>query len=176
MRQIDHDRSERWALVSTRLRKVDLYLTILIQSLGKLDSQLVIEDERLLKKMPLDASDPDAIQTSIELGDHITLSYLWVLGAYELVRTLDAYCRENPEVFGEEINQRINETKKYFARVRVPLSKLKPANGHEKTDYQIAYPAMDLQGVAWQINPTTIICRRDLSDRLLDLFEEFPVK
>jgi hypothetical protein len=169
-------RSERWALASMKIGKIENYLIVITQSLGELDSKLILEDERLLKKIPENPDDPDWFQTSRDLGSQITLSYLWVLGAYELIRTLDQRCREKPDVFGEIANKKINETKKTFERIRMPLAKLEPAKRYSSDDSHIAFPAMGPQGTAWHINEKTYINRRDLSDILLDLFEEISVK
>jgi hypothetical protein len=170
------NRSERWALASINIGKIENYIIIIVQGLGELDTKLILEDERLLKKIPQNPEDPDWFQTSRDLGSQITLSYLWVLGAYELIRTLDQRCREKPDAFGEIINKRINETKKIFERIRMPLAKLEPAHRFTPSDSSIAFPTMGAQGTAWQINENTFVNRRDLSDMLLALFEEISTK
>ena len=171
---MDHERFERWVDCSFRVGKIkDDFLIPVIQDLGRLDSKLIPEDKKFLELLPQDPNDPDAIQTGIALGEHITISYLWVLGAYEFIRTLDERCRNQPAIFGKNINRKVNETKREFERVRVPLAKLKVARNYP-SDSRIAFPAFGSRGVAWRISKTTFIQRRELSDKLLELLEELP--
>ncbi len=48
------------------------------QALGRLDCQLIREDERFRR---LSQEERETIEEMISYGDHATLSYLWVLGA-----------------------------------------------------------------------------------------------
>jgi len=138
-----------------------------VQSLGGMDVKLCGADEKLVgdyckKYLP----DYENIQ------GHVTQSYLWVLGAYEVVRTLtqrmsENQCNDPPQVF-----ESFRQVKAKFARVRVPLAKFEPASIHKKTDSHIAFPwfAFDL-GIAWQASEGVVVSRRELSDALLSGLE-----
>lgn len=48
--------------------------------------------------------------------------WFWTLGAYEVVRTMS----QAKKCFSESAMIRINETKKHFARARMPAAKMEP--------------------------------------------------
>ena len=167
---IDELRWERWITVSNALVKIEPFFLPIIQGLGSLDSRLVFEDKEFCA-LPLDHI-PTTKETS-KLMERFTYSYLWVLGLYELVRTVDERCRENPKFLGDVLNGKIKTLKHQIERLRIPLAKMKPSKLHEKTDSPIAYPAMHQSlGISWQLGETTYISRRELSDETLNLFEE----
>jgi hypothetical protein len=106
-----------------------------------------------------------------DLGDHLTLSYLWVLGAYEIIRALDQRSRED-EQFLPELKERLKKLKHEFERIRIPLAKFEAATRHRETDSHIAYPAINTEkGIAWRVSVDVWITRRDLSDSMLELLE-----
>jgi hypothetical protein len=140
-----------------------------LQGLGRLDCQLISEDLRFVQLPP---KAQNTINESARLTDRFTLSYLWVLGAYELVRTLDQRCDAHISVLGEKLTQRVRGLKHEIARLRIPLAKLEPAMNYP-TDSPIAYPAFSQDfGVAWQLAPDTFVSRRELSDAFLQLAED----
>jgi hypothetical protein len=110
---------------------------------------------------------------SIAIHEHITLSYLWVLGAYEFIRTLcDRVSVDDLEKTPAEVREILLEVKRRFARVRMPLAKMEAASKHEDEDGPIAYPGMRHGvGVAWKLNANTLVPRRELSDALLESLE-----
>jgi hypothetical protein len=169
---MDFERFERWVTCSRRIAKIGTDLQSIILSLGRLDSKLITTDRGLLKILPQDPNDPQLIKIAVDIGEHLTFSYLWILGIYEFVRTLDARCRSNPEIFGAEINKKINNLKNYLSRLRVPLAKLQPEEHHISTDYGIAFPAIGGESVGWIISPDTILYRQRFSNKLLHLLEE----
>jgi hypothetical protein len=97
-------------------------------------------------------------------------AHLWVLGAYELIRMISQRVRENPELASDASILEIQETKKLFERVRVPLAKLEPSKRHEKTDYEVAFAGIGSEGLGWKINEDLIIYQEELSDRLFAMF------
>lgn len=166
---IDEARYKEWIEVSFALGKAEPFFIPTIQGLGRLDSKLIYADAK--------SSPPQGktfyIDESAELTDRFTYSFLWVLGAYELIRTLDQRCRANPMLLGEEINNKVNILKHKIGRLRVPLAKMEPARKYKETDEPIAYPAFHKTlGISWRISNTTYITRRELSDEALSLFEE----
>ena len=141
----------------------------LVQGLGHLDSSLIVDDESFLSDFE---NKRNSIDESIKLTERFTLSYLWVLGSYELVRSICQRIGENRVVVSDETAQRFRELKKEFNRLRVPLAKMEPASVHKNTDSHIAFPALDPQkGIAWQVSEDVFVTRRDLADRLLAVLE-----
>ena len=171
---MDFERFERWGNGSRHVKKIGDDIQSIILSLGRLDSKLISNEIEILKLLPQDPNDPKMIKIAVDIGEHLTLSYLWVLGAFEIVRTLEFRCRIQPTIFGEEINKKMKDLKKYFSRLRVPLAKLEPEEHHKSTDYHIAFPAIGKDGVGWRISSDTIIYRKRLSNKLLELLEEMP--
>ena len=144
-----------------------------VQGLGRIDIFLIQSDHKFGELKPKEIESSGA---STALTDKFTLSYLWVLGAYELVRTIDQRCRATTDLLGSPITTTVNEVKRTFERLRVPLAKFEPAKRHEATDSHIAYPAINENlGVFWRVSPDKYIGRRELSDILLDLLERIAV-
>lgn len=166
---LDNNRYQMWISFSHAVAKIEPFMVPIVQGLGRLDAWLVFESERY-------GSLPTEVRTtaaeSIALNDRITLSYLWVLGAYELIRSIDQR-KGIVRGFSDAVKQLIGETKMYFNRVRVPLAKMEPAHQFKDSDGRIAYPYNhDSLGAAWRVSKTTVIARIDLSDHLLELLEE----
>ncbi|WP_246356603.1 hypothetical protein [Pseudomonas gingeri] len=112
-----------------------------------------------------------------DIQGHVTQSYLWVLGAYEVVRTLTQRMSENQCNDPSQVFENFRQVKTRFARVRVPLAKFEPASIHKKTDSHIAYPGFSFNlGIAWQVSEGVIVSRRELSDALLNALEHARVE
>lgn len=163
------EREERWIKVSVGLMRFEPEMMPLVQQLGRLDVRLIVADERWGRIM----RDKGArVENSEALHEHITQSYLWVLGAYEAIRTLSQMMKGGKEKNPVEVADLFQRTKKRFARIRMPLAKMEAASGFESEDGHIAYPGLHQQnGVAWQLNEGTIISRRELSDAFLESLE-----
>ncbi|PWF74122.1 hypothetical protein CBX98_00240 [Vibrio sp. T9] len=164
LRNIDITRNNRWVAASMVASKIETFMLIPLQGIGKLDSKLVVADNNFLSKKELSPLFDG-------LDEHITLSYLWVLGAYELVRTLEQSARDG-NIYLVQYKEDLKELKQMFARVRIPLAKFEAAGKHKRTDSNIAYPGYNTElGVAWQVTKETWISRRELSDGMLQLLE-----
>jgi len=162
-------RMERWIKVSIGLGRFEPYMMPLIQSLGRLDVQLCAKDHEIIDAYKGESRE---LEYSDVLHDHITLSYLWVLGAYEAIRTLTQQIREGRDNMPSEVFERSKETRDRFARLRMPLAKMEPASAHKETDSHIAYPGLNTQyGITWQLNENVFVSRRELSDFFLDTLE-----
>jgi hypothetical protein len=143
------ERNERWLKVSIGLLRFEERMMPLVQQLGRMDVRLIQADETW----------PDrffqgnlSYEDSTALHEHITLSYLWVLGAYEFIRTLcDRVKLDAQEKTPEEVRNILLEAKRRFARVRVPLAKMEPASKFSDEDGPIAYPGLK-RGVGWRGN------------------------
>ncbi len=155
-----------WVTNSFAAVRFEQFLAFTIQMLGRLDCHLIEEDARFGELSQAAKAD---LPESLRLNDRFTLSYLWVLGAYEVVRTIH---QRAPLVEGldKEVIEEIGATKRKFARLRIPLAKMEPASAHRDTDDPIAYPALhETLGVAWQVGLGTFIVRRELSDAFLEV-------
>jgi hypothetical protein len=143
-------------------------MMIVVQGLGNLDCQLIQQDDKYCSLSEEELAKKPEMH---EATDRLTLSYLWVLGSYEFVRTMDARARGNPGVLCALATRQLTELKRHFERIRIPLAKMEPAKRHP-TDSHVAYPAFHRQhGISWQIGPNVFVCRRELSDLLLGFLE-----
>jgi hypothetical protein len=153
-------RFERWVKASFVTARYEHFMPATVQGLGRIDQILYVEDQRLVSE-PLESAEPS------DLTLHITLSHLWVLGAYEVLRTIHQRCRE-----GGGVDESVRDVLRRFERLRIPLAKFEPAGRHKETDTKIAYPALNAQyGVAWQVAEDVFIPRGELSDEFLMLLE-----
>ncbi len=161
------NRYHQWIGLSIKAGKYETYLMPYVQGLGRLDLRLISEGIELLSKINNNSSPEEAFK----LTDQFTLSHLWVLGAYEVIRTLCDFAKNNQERYGKKEYEKIKEAKHFFERLRVPLAKLEPNWRHKDTDFRVAYPVLNLDdGIAWAVNEKTIITRMQLSNLFLDIF------
>jgi len=165
---IDQQRYARWVSISHCIDFLEPNLNVFIQGLGKIDAQLIYEDDTF---QSLATSAKSTFEESLKLTDRFTLSQLWILGAYEVIRTLDQRVSKSQNELPKRLATRVKSTKKSFERLRVPLAKFEPARAHKETDFSLACPAMHKElGISWKIAERTFIPRRRLSDQLLTLF------
>jgi hypothetical protein len=164
------ERYARWIKASIGAGAVDAFFMPTIQGLGRLDCEIISEDQRF---RALDQKGRESAQESTLLTRRFTLSYLWVIGSFENLRTMHGRMEDNRGKFPDSATQRANRVKKEFVKIRSPLTKMKPINPHGEANSPIAYPALgpDL-GVAWQIGPQTFISRLDLSNLFLEFLED----
>lgn len=144
------------------MSKLDHFMIGVVQQLARLDEKLI---QKSKEHHPASEIKPGTLE---DFDHFLTLSYLWVLGAYEIIRTISQRAKENSEIFSEKTINKINETKKLFERIRIPLAKLEPAKAHKDTDSSIAFPRNSANGIGWHIAPDTYILRIQLSDALLE--------
>lgn len=102
-----------------------------------------------------------------------TMAQLWVLGCYEIVRTIKEYIDKNPGFVEDGIKDEILETKRQFERIRMPLAKLQPFRKTRDTDYPFAFPGYtDTAGMAWRVSPDCIIKRAALAERFAIMLDK----
>ena len=80
------DRYQRWVDASSATSAVEPSMIPLVQGLGRFDCHLINEDARFAA---LNQEQSSSVRERTLLTDRVTLSYFWVLAAYEFVRTLD---------------------------------------------------------------------------------------
>ena len=106
---------------------------------------------------------------------HITLSELWVMGAYELIRLIDeinkkrSFLKENPK-------EKLKKTLSTFTKVRTPLTKFQK-EGEKRLYSKISTKNLfdSEKGVGWNFydgKKKEIFYRKDLGDLFLELLKE----
>jgi hypothetical protein len=171
---MDHRRYASWVLASHAVGSVEPFMTVALQGLGRLDAQIIDKDRaRLIAR---NGEHPSGLLNEpVELSERLTLSYLWVLGAYEVVRALDQRFRESTNVEAR-VHSDSCELRRKFERVRMPLAKFEAAKRHKDTDSHVAFPALnERHGIAWQVAEGEFIARAELSDLLLAFLERLRV-
>lgn len=157
------ERYPRWVKASHRLARYEPFMVPTVQGLGQIDDRLSIIDAKYVAGEGYCSEEFGVF----DLTEHITMSYLWVLGAYEILRVIDQRERRANSPGWASISKVHRE----FARLRMPLAKFVKADRH-KSDSHVAYPALNSQyGVAWQVAENTFISRGELSDHFLVLLE-----
>src|SRR5215469_10823198 len=163
------DRCKRWIDASSAAGAIEPFMIPLVQGLGRFDCHLIREDARF---SALNQEESSSLDEGRRLTDRVTLSYFWVLAAYELVRTLDQRWRTGETTLPDEFNSRVAALKRRMERLRIPLAKMEAASRFP-TDSTMAYPTITRDfGVAWHVAQDTFITRRELSNQLLDFLAD----
>ncbi|PBP36170.1 hypothetical protein CCL11_12525 [Pseudomonas syringae] len=163
------DRFERWLKVSIGMARFEPHLPELVQDMGQLDVNLCSLDARFVRAHP---DEQNALYDHYSIQSHKTQSYLWILGAYEILRTLAQRVKNGQSDDPPDVAARIEAARDRFARVRIPLAKFEASRKYKAIDNHIAYPGLDLKyGIAWQLNESEVISRQELSDVFLEALE-----
>jgi len=169
------NRYTEWIDNSDGLRYVDLLLIGNAQGLGILDVELIQE----FPKIRIDSQLEEDRQKKLR---HITLSELWVMGAYELIRLIDNIIQNDKDTFSRETKQKLKDKLSIFTQVRIPLVKFKQ-RGKNELYSGITVPKFDLvNGLGWKIHysnkskiETKEVLRKDLGDDLLELLKSINI-
>lgn len=175
------DRLRKWIDASQCMRFIEMTLLPDVQGIGRLDVELIKETERLKTKSKL--------QKRIRLK-HLTLSKLWIFGAYELIRLIDEMTTKKKDLVSQKTKLKIKKTKREFEKIRIPLTKLemprkqfkvlKKQNPKKQNRLFAQFPDsfLNLSGeVGWNVyttidrRPTETYYRRRFGNILLKLFE-----
>ena len=163
------DRYQRWLTAASAAGAFDKLMVPLVQGLGRFDCRLIREDVRFAA---LNQDESSSAGEGTLLADRCTLSYFWVLAAYEFVRTLDQRWRIGATTLPDEFGSRVTELKRRMERLRIPLVKLETARRFP-TDSTFAYPTITRDfGVAWHIAQDMYVTRRELADELLNFLAD----
>lgn len=169
VRQQKMSRIERWVNASFATAQFEPFMVMTVQGLGRLDISLLGDDEFFLTDFE---NNRNSLDETLRLNERFTLSYLWVLGGYELVRCICQRIKESPVCIRDEVADSFSGLKREFNRLRIPLAKMEPSSARKNTDCHIAYPALcPSNGIAWQVARDVFITRRDLADKLLAALE-----
>ncbi len=170
------ERYSMWVKSSFNLQFVELLLLSQVQGLGKIDVELIEE----FPQLKLESKNEE---DRITKNRYVTLSELWVMGAYELLRVLNQILKANNGV-DENSKAKVKEAFILFQEIRVPLVKFEKTE-KERTKRrlysQITWPFFDKEkGIGWTLNDGSgnpkKICRKDLSDKLLETLEGIKIK
>ncbi len=169
------ERLREWIENSKCMIFIEMSLLPDVQGLGRLDIELIKETNRLGAK--------SKIQRRIRLK-HLTLSKLWIFGAYELVRVIDEIITNKQDLVSQTTRTKVKDAKIELEKIRIPLTKFqmpkrqKPARPN-RLFAQFPDSFIDSSGeVGWKVytaienRPTEIYYRRKFGDLLLKLFEE----
>lgn len=168
---MDYERYSRWVLASHAVCELEPFMVVALQGLGRLDSQLTAKEREMAAARKLGHDGP-TIQGSVDLTELVTLSYLWVLGAYEVVRSLNQRFKDLSDL---KLRWHLEslQLKRSFERVRVPLAKFEAAKRYKTTDSHVAFPALtEEHGIAWRVSADQFTVRGHLSDLLLTFLED----
>lgn len=170
--RIDDTRPAEWNSVADKLACVHKWIPETVRGLGRLDAKLILEDKRLLYKQ-----DAGMI---VDLLDHSTLCHLWVLGSYEVVRTVcqDTNTKGEDGKFWKYIKD-IRSLRDRFATIRIPLAKHDIAKvlKDQKLErlFDFGWPLQNpMAGLGWMIGQDHQVYRIDLSDEFLSLLQRLP--
>jgi hypothetical protein len=155
----------RWLLAAKKLSPLEIWVSFVVASLGRLDCSIIGLDGQIASgRQPLPRGG-----YSYDTSDSVSLSYFWVLGAYELVRVLNQRVRER-DPFCTKHFPRVKTLKLRFERIRIPLAKLEPSRRNKATDFRIAVPVFNSESKStdWIVAQNVAISRRELADELLD--------
>ena len=163
------NRYQQWVDASSAAGAVEQFMAPLVQGLGRFDCHLIHEEARFAA---LNQEQSSSARERTLLTDRVTLSYFWVLAAYELVRTLDQRWRTGATTLPDEFGSRVTELKRRMERMRIPLVKLETTRRFP-TDSTLAYPIISRDfGVAWHIAQDMYVTRRELADQLLNFLAD----
>ena len=104
--------------------------------LGLIEHQLRYRILSILEMMENFSTDREFIY---ELSEFHTLSYLWVLGVYEIVRSIDEQIKKQGIIKDDNVKKEIFDTKISFERIRIPLAKYQPARRYKDTDWETIF-------------------------------------
>lgn len=101
----------------------------------------------------------------------MTLSELWVMGAYEFVRRWHEMSKVKDAGYSPLEIEAIGHLKDKFTRVRIPLTKEEPPRLY-KNDRGKAFPGYWQDGrVGWEIKEGEAITRAELADQFIETLE-----
>lgn len=157
---MDTNRWSEWINSSFCLAQIEPFMIIDAQGLGMLDAELVEEYANLNAKYQSE-------QDLLKRNRHFVVSRLWVIGAYELVRSIDERIEKINDRIGDETRKKLAETLTNFTKLRIPLAKFQTSGKKER---QIARPIwFPSMGVGWKLENDLIFSRKNLGDSLLEL-------
>jgi hypothetical protein len=100
---------------------------------------------------------------------------MWILDAYELLRTIDGTIRAGMWHPRDPLGEQFNRAKRSIADIRVPLAKFEPAgrSGKAVAGDAVPFPVfVPGRGAGWVVGQdVAIVTRGDFGDQILALLE-----
>ena len=160
-------RMDAWAEAINACSGLDVNICDPMRYLAKLDCEL----QELMPRVGSLKGKEDLSLPEIELiHDALGKAYFWVLGAYEIVRTLDARYRQQHRLTNSE-STLFSAIKVELERLRIPIAKLEPARKFAATDYAYPRPRLnEVNGIGWSTSDNTMIQFQELSHLVLGSF------
>ncbi|NWA10209.1 hypothetical protein [Pseudomonas gingeri] len=156
---MDDSRYQKWMMPLIYVQGFDMWFYEILNGLARMDAKLVAEDH-WMTSFPEGASRGDSDREK----DHYTHSYLWVLGAYELIRTIWQQLNEGKHPHAKTFRKLVED----FEKVRMPLAKLESPRKF-KGNLPIARVAIARpEGVCWILSNKLVVSRIELSDLLIE--------
>lgn len=176
---VEEARFLRWAKAAQVLRDVDPpelggALSRNAFALGRWDVRLRHADEEQSWTEP----DPRWFVSGshpMDHADHLALSRMWVLDAYELLRTIDGAVRSGAWSPSDPLPADIKLVKQRLAGLRVPLAKYEPAgrSGRAVAGDAVPFPVyIPGRGAGWSLGKSPeMVTRGYLGEQVLELLE-----
>lgn len=164
---METDRKSKWIDNSIGLMHIEMLLVGNAQGLGILDVELIEEFPKLKINSQLD-------EDRLRKLRHITLSELWVMGAYELVRLINDINKKR-NFLKENAREELKIVLTNFTNIRIPLTKFQK-QGEKRLYSKIATKNLfdSDKGIGWSLydgKEKEVVYRRDLGDLLLKLLD-----
>lgn len=166
---MEKTRYSEWIDNSIGLMHIEMLLVGNAQGLGILDVDLIEEFTKLKINSQLD-------EDRLKKLRHITLSELWVMGAYELIRLINEINKQR-NFLKENTKEKLKKTLTIFTEVRIPLTKFQKQGKEKRLYSKIATKNIfdPYKGVGWNFydgKNKEIFYRKDLGDLFLELLKE----
>lgn len=175
---MDSELQRRWVAASFAIGKIGHdpfggHPAYQIQSLGRLDGRLRDEDKEIGELFDKN----DEHEPSWALSDYLSVSRLWVLDGYELIRTLRGCLRAKLWQPPDAVTGDLARVEGLFKRVRIPLAKFEPAFRTVQAAPGDIVPEPVFvrgHGAGWNIGDSSpdIVARQELADSLLRSLEK----
>lgn len=151
----------RWSSAAAALDKMEHGMYITALGLGTVDCEL--RDSEPFQAISQETERPEMIFYT--MGMYFKSS-MWLLGAYELVRSVDEYLGGK--------NKRVTSTKRTLGSFRMPAAKYQKQGTSKNPERLIARPGLSVDGyVGWVVGDSDFVTRHDLGDAVLETLEDF---
>lgn len=159
---------EKWVFYSRAINKAPplQFLLPIIHMLGIHDIVLRNWESVFFSKPPI-PTDAEMLKNNLKMYE----SYLWVLSAYEVVRTLSQRADQNDGLFNASVVEKIRKTKHKLEEIRIPLAKMEPRRGN-RGETALALGGKFENSYGWIVEPGgKFYSRLELAEAVLELLK-----
>ncbi|MBU1252522.1 MAG: hypothetical protein KJ905_00700 [Nanoarchaeota archaeon] len=166
---MEENRHSEWIKNSIGLMYIEMLLVGNAQGLGILDVELIEEFPKLKINSQLDGDRLRKLR-------HVTISELWVMGTYELIRLINEINKKR-NFLNENSKEKLKKNLTIFTEVRTPLTKFQKQGKEKRLYSKIATKNLFYsdKGVGWNFydgKKKEVFYRKDLGDLFLELLKE----